>query len=407
MLIAVLVLLAINILFLEQMQIIKVDNVLLEKAFIEMPLSIYKNDPNFIRPLDKDIKTVFSTKENKLFKNGECERWLIKNEAGAYIGRVAVFVMNNYKQSQPTGGLGFFECINNQAAANFIFDEAVVWLKNRGMQAVDGPINFGERNDWWGLLIDGYKEPLYKMNYNPPYYKELFENYGFQIYYNQLCFGLTASKTPWNEKFTRLAEIFERNTDFEIKTIDKNKLDKFAEDFCAIYNPAFAQHGEGKSLDIRVAKKMFATMKIAMDENICWFVYHKGLPIAMWLNLPDLNQIFKKFNGNLGIIQKLLFVYHKKFTPINRFLGIVYGIVPQWQGKGVDAYMIQASKKYVTQTKKYDNFEMQWIGDFNPKMVNLAKSLNTTEVRRLATYRYMIDKSIPFKRMGIVGAAKE
>ena len=59
----------------------------------------------------------------------------------------------------------------------------------RGMEAMDGPINFGERDKFWGLLIDGFHEPLYGMNFHAPYYQKLFENYGFQIYFNQLCYG--------------------------------------------------------------------------------------------------------------------------------------------------------------------------------------------------------------------------
>ena len=49
----------------------------------------------------------------------------------------------------------------------------------KGMEAMDGPINFGERDRWWGLITEGFTPPLYCMNYNPPYYIALFENYGF------------------------------------------------------------------------------------------------------------------------------------------------------------------------------------------------------------------------------------
>jgi hypothetical protein len=46
---------------------------------------------------------------------------------------------------------------------------------------MDGPINFGERDKFWGLLTEGFIEPLFGMNYNFPYYKDLFENYGFKF----------------------------------------------------------------------------------------------------------------------------------------------------------------------------------------------------------------------------------
>lgn len=79
-----------------------------------------------------------------------------------------------------------FEAINDQELADQLFDAARMWLSSRGMEAMDGPINFGPRDSWWGLLVSGYEfQPLYENTYNPPYYKELFENYGFQNYFNQ------------------------------------------------------------------------------------------------------------------------------------------------------------------------------------------------------------------------------
>src|SRR6476469_803916 len=93
-----------------------------KKAFIQVANDIYKCDPNWIQPLDKDINEVFDPEKNKYFKRGECTRWLLMDKSGRYIGRIAAFVNRQYKQEQPTGGIVFFECINDQEAANFMFD---------------------------------------------------------------------------------------------------------------------------------------------------------------------------------------------------------------------------------------------------------------------------------------------
>ncbi|MFM2386337.1 MAG: hypothetical protein RL660_1094 [Bacteroidota bacterium] len=372
------------------------------KAFVEMPVQMYKQDANYIRPLDKDVYEVFNPDKNKLYKTGKCKQWLLQSEDGTNIGRIAAFVNKKYKQAQPTGGMGFFECPNNQEAANLLLDTAKRWLQSEGMEAMDGPINFGERDKFWGVLVSGYDEqPLYGMTYNPPYYKDLLEAYGFQVYFHQLCFGMHKDQTM-DQKFKNLYDKYDADPDFELRTIDKSQLDKYAEDFCTIYNAAFAGHGEGKALDIRMAKGMFASMKAVMDPKICWYVYYKNQPVAMWINLPDLNDYFKYFNGKLGWWQKLQFVYLQKFRKAKRFVGIVYGVHPDWQGKGCDAYMIWASREYVHKVNAYDKFEMQWIGDFNPKMVNLSKNLGASEVRRLSTYRYLFDRTKEFKRMGAV-----
>lgn len=379
------------------MKIEVVNSAPLEKIFFEFPLDLYKGDKNYIRPLDKDIEEVFDKKKNKFFRHGECERWLLKNNEGKYVARLAVFVNKKYAQEQPTGGIGFFECINHQETCNFILDKAKEWLQARGMEAMDGPINFGERDRWWGLLVNGFEEPLYAMNYNPLYYKTLLENYGFKAYFHQLCFGMS-TKTPLSEKMMRWHDHYEKDPNFTVEHIKKNNIDKYANDFTIIYNKAWAKHGGGKTIELKQAKLIFGKMKPIIDEKITWFVYHKGEPIGMWVNIPDLNQYFKHFNGKFGWMQKVHFMYLKLTGACKRFVGVVYGIVPEFQGKGTDAYMIGECGKYVQPSQRYHNYEMQWIGDFNPKMVNLAKNLEAGEVRRLTTYRYLFDRTKEFKR---------
>jgi hypothetical protein len=383
------------------MKIIVVDTELLSKAFKEMPLRIYKHDKNYIRPLNKDIDEVFDQSKNKFFRHGECERWLLQDENEHYIGRLAVFVNKKYPQDQATGGIGFFECDNNQDAANYLFDRAKDWLQARGMEAIDGPINFGERDRWWGLLVNGFDEPLYCMNYNPPYYQALFEAYGFQPYFHQLCFGMDVT-TPLSAKMLKWHDVYANNPDFTVEYIKKDTIFKYAADFCTIYNKAWAKHGGGKTMELKQAKLLFSKMKPVIDEKITWFVYYKNEPIGMWVNIPDLNQYFKHFNGKFGWLQKLHFLYLKMTGACKRFVGVVYGIVPEWQGKGTDAYMIVECGKVVQPTMRYEKYEMQWIGDFNPKMVNLASNLEAHEVRRLTTYRYLFDRSIEFKRHPIL-----
>src|SRR6187401_3049715 len=106
-----------------------------KQAFLQVAVDMYKDDPNWIRPLDKDIEAVFDPKQNKFFRHGKCSRFLLK-EDGKIIGRIAVFVNDktSRKEAQPTGGIGFFECINNQEAANLLFNICWDWLRNRGIE---------------------------------------------------------------------------------------------------------------------------------------------------------------------------------------------------------------------------------------------------------------------------------
>ena len=149
----------------------------LAREFLNLPKRIYKGNRNWVCPLDEDIEKVFDPARNPLFGDGEAIRWLVRNRKNEVVGRIAAFYNREQAaiEEQPTGGCGFFEAINDQEVADLLFDAARMWLASRGMEAMDGPINFGPRDTWWGLLVEGYEfQPLYANPYNPPYYKELF-----------------------------------------------------------------------------------------------------------------------------------------------------------------------------------------------------------------------------------------
>ena len=382
------------------MQLIPVTDRQTAKRFLLMPLHIYKNDSHYIRPLDKDISAVFDPEKNKAFRHGECTRWLLEDDEGKDIGRIAAFVNKKYRNkgdTQKTGGVGFFECINDQLAADMLLDVAKSWLMQRGMEAMDGPINFGERDRWWGMVVEGYKPPIYLMNYNPPYYQQLFENYGFKNFYNQVCWHMKV-QTTLNERFDEMHQHYNSQPDFRAEHIKKSNVDKAAEEFCIVYNKAWAGHEGNKQLNKEVAKKMFKSMKPVMDEKLIWFVYYKNEPIAFWVNLPELNQLFKHFNGRFGLLEKLRFLWLKSQGKNDKFTGIVFGVVPEWHGKGIDYYMIRHGAEVIQNDTGYTELELQWQGDFNPKILNISKHIGATQSRLLTTYRYLFDRSKEFKR---------
>ena len=388
------------------MQIFPVSSSDDETAFYKLPLSIYKNDRNWIQPLNKDVQEVFDAKKNKSFRHGKLERWILKNEDNHIIGRIAAFTNKKYKNKGddvPVGGVGFFECSNDQIAANKLLDTAKEWLQQQGMEAMDGPINFGERDRFWGMVTKGFMEPLYCMNYNPPFYVTLFENYGFQVFYEQVCLSMHP-KTPLDKKMWERHNAIESDKNFSSAHLQKKDLEKYAKDFATVYNKAWAGHGGLKQLAVEQVIIMFKKMKPVMDEKILQYAYYKNEPIAIFINIPDLNQWFKYLQGKFGLIQKLKFLWVKQFTKNKKFTGLVFGVVPEWHGKGVDAYIIGEQAKYVqSAASPYTEYEMQWIGDFNPKMLNIATGLGDVHrSRNLCTYRFLFDRNKEFKRHPIL-----
>ncbi len=388
------------------MKIIEVSSPQEKKEFLNFPVHLYKKEPYWIRPLDKDIESVFDRVKNKTFRHGECVRWILKNESGDVIGRIAAFVNEktlNKGNEQPTGGVGFFECINDKAAAFLLFEQSKSWLQARGVEAMDGPINFGNRDRWWGLLIEGFdQEPNYQCNYNFDYYKDLFEAYGFQVYFYQFTFG----RSVIGEISPRLyekASITAANPDYEFRHIRKNEIPKLPEYILTIYNKAWANRRDIPELTMAQAKLIVKQMKPIMDIRLLYFGFFKGEPVSFFLSLPEINQIFKYVNGRLDWIGKIKFLWHTLRKTNRKAFGILFGVVPEHQGKGLDGAMVLNSKRVLqVEYKRYDYYEMNWIGDFNPKMINVVEQVDANVTKRHATYRKLFDETKPFKRAPIV-----
>ena len=385
------------------MELIEVNRPKLIQAFHQVPKGIYKKDKNYIPHIRQDIDKIFDPKKNKLFRQGgEAIRWILKDEKGNLIGRVAAFVNPKTRNSSPdkmaVGGMGFFECIDDQKAANVLFEACVHWLKERKIELMEGPVNFGERNEYWGLLIENFDAPgNYQMNYNPSYYRRLFESFGFQVYFNQIVY--------WRDMYDELSEKFQKaydtikdDPDYEIKNIRGMDLEQVAKDFQEVYNGAWATHVGFKELKLEVARNIMRSLKPIIDRDIVIFTYYKKRPIAFYVNIPELNEFFKHVNGNMNWWGKLIFLFHRYFKKRKLMTGIVFGVVKEFHGKGIDAAMIKWARLHLVTLNKYEETILTWIGDFNPKMMQVAIGLGGKEWRKLATYRYLFDRNIPFER---------
>ena len=387
------------------MKLFHVNDKKTEKKFINVALNIYSNEKHWIRPLDKDINSVFNNKENKTFRHGKISRWILVSE-NRLIGRIAAFY--NKKKSKNNklliGGCGFFECINDQNAANLLFNKAKEWLINEGYQSMDGPINFGERDKWWGCLAKGFDiEPNYLQNYGKKYYTSLFENYGFKILFKQFTF-LKKIKTPLSKKLQYKADLANRNPNYNFKMLEKRYINKYIEDFMKIYNEAWAKYPGVSSLKLAQAQDIFNQLKPILDEKILWFAYEKKEPIGFFICIPEMNQIFKHVNGKLNLIGKIKTFYHLKIKKsCKKIIGLVFGIVPKHQGKGVDGALIMASSETIQKKLAYTDIELNWIPDFNNAMIRVAQQVQATDEIKPGkihhTYRYNFDTSIPVERI--------
>jgi hypothetical protein len=385
------------------MKITEVNSHRTSKAFHDVARIIYQDDDTWVCPLDKEIESIFEPGMNVFFNHGEATRWLLYNDKNLLIGRVAAFIDRNtaYKQEQPTGGMGFFECINDKQAAFLLFDTAREWLKKKGMEAMDGPINFGETDKYWGLLVDGFTHPSYEIAYNHPYYQDFFESYGFQTYYKQEGFHLDVTK-ELPPRFLKIAKWIAAKPDYSFKHFEWKNADQFSKDFCQVFNTAWVTFKENfKPLETEYIKKTLKKAKAIIDEEFIWIAYNNGEPIAIYLMYPDVNQILKKLNGKLNLASMLKFLYLKKKKTMTRARGVLMGVIPKFQGKGVESGIILNIAGAMARKPHYTEIEFSWVADFNPKMRKIFMAVESVSAKHYITYRYLFDRNKPFKRYPI------
>lgn len=375
-----------------------------EKEFLDVERRINEGDPNWVCPLDQDVQEVFDPRQNSYFEHGEASRWVLKDEKGELIGRIAAFI--DYKSCNndgiPSGGCGFFECIDDQSAADSLFDTARDWLKERDMEAMDGPINFGETDKFWGLLVEGFTQPAYQVAYNPPYYQRLFENYGFKTYFEQEGFTFDLNK-PIPERFWKIAEWVTKRENIHFEHFTWKEKDRFARDFTKVFNVAWEDLKEDfEPLKEEYVHEFLDNGKMVLEPKMIWFAYHEDEPIAIFFMYPDFNQLFKPFNGKLNLWNKLRTLYRLKTKRIDRARGVLMGVVPSWQGRGMESgFIYHLERVFREELTHYKELEFSWVGDFNPPMRKLWLEVGAEPAKRYITYRYLFDRERKFERYPI------
>ncbi len=342
--------------------------------FLNIVQPLYQHESAYIRPLDQDVEKVFDPQKNPFFKHGECIRWILTDSKGKTIGRIAAFINKKkaYQYEQPTGGMGFFECINDQKAAFLLFDTAKDWLAEKGMKAMEGPINFGENDTFWGLLVEGFVPASYGMNYHLPYYHQFFTNYGFETAYEQLTNTIDLT-IPFPARFTKIANWVAGKPGYTFEYFKKSNAEKYIQDLMEIYNDGWQDFENFVPIKIETLRESFKQMEVIMDEKLIWFAYVDGAPASFTVLIPDANQMITDFNGKLGLIQKLKFAY-RRWAGVKRMRAIVMGTKQAYQKHGLESALFIKLGEYVLPKNQYTELELSWVGDFNEKMLAIHEA---------------------------------
>ncbi|WP_353480022.1 GNAT family N-acetyltransferase [Haliscomenobacter sp.] len=377
------------------MTIIEVQNPKDWKLFHRVPHRIYAKDPNWIAPLEGDVQGTFTSGKNHAFDHGEAKVFVLLDEKDRPAGRIAAFIdhRNNQIQPYPLGGIGYFECINEPDYARALFETAETYLREKGMKAIDGPINFGGRDKFWGLLQTGFDPPLFQETYNPPYYNDLFLANAY-IAWEQI---LTMKGCPVDIDLSRLRAVIERiragNNNIQVETYTPAKLEKYADDFTEVYNAAFGHYEHFRPADPEGFKKLMGEVKNIIDPKFLGIAYYEDKPAGFCAFFPDINPYLKFAKGKLNWWKAPLFLLKLKLARQRQAKGTGFGVHPAYKTKGIFAFIVEFMNSDYIQTR-YNNIYLTTVRAHNKEAVSIYMKTGVYIDRVHIGYRKSLDESI-------------
>lgn len=367
------------------------------RRFHRVLRTVYKNNPHYIYPLEKEIESIFDPEKNQAFADGEAKCWVLMSGRKP-VGRIAAFVdhKRNEGQTHRAGGIGFFECIEREECADKLFEVAEQYLKVKGVEMIDAPINFGERDRFWGLLVKGYNlPPLYQENYHPPYYETFFLERGYHPFEQILTYEGDSKDIPF-ERMKNLAERIRARNNVRIEPLNYNKLEPFARDFCTVYNAAFRKFSHFKPLTSARVQKMMLDAKPIADPNIACIAYFDEQPAGFIALYPDVNPFLTHAKGRLTPWNILIFYLKKTFTRTRNAKGMGFGIHPDYQSKGVFALLLD----YLCSPRNvhlYPRMYLATIRAHNHEIRSIYAKMNVEVERVHIAYRKYLNPNIPYE----------
>lgn len=352
------------------------------KKFIELPWKIYKNDPYWVPHLKMERKKILDRTKNPFFKHAEAEYFLAEQN-GEIVGRIAAIKndLHNETHNDKVGFFGFFECINNQDAANELFNSAKEWLKSKGLNVMRGPAN-PSSNDEYGMLVEGFEDsPRILMTYNPPYYIKLCESYGFKKAKDLFAVKLENKKVISSEKLKRVQEIAQKRSGIKIRQLDMKNFNRELEYFKEVYNKTWEPNWGFVPMTDDEINAMAKDLKPLVEPSIILFGEINSKIVGFALVLLDYNFILKQMNGRLFPFGFIKLFTQKKKIKWSRVL--VLGVLPQYQKKGLDSVFYW---EIVNRAHKIgiDLGEASWILEDNEMMLRGAEVMNGVKYK---TYR--------------------
>ena len=312
------------------------------KRFVDLPYRLHARDPLWVPPLRRDVELLLSRNKNPFFEHAEAEYFLAER-AGEVVGRIAAISnrLHNETHGDKVGFFGFFESVDDQAVAGALLEATAEWCRRRGHDVLRGPASFSV-NDECGLLVDGFDTPpTLMMPHNPRSYITLLERAGFAKAKDLLVYqgGSEEAYIPVPERLARGTELIRQRQGITLRPLNMKDFRGDVERIKQLYNSAWQKNWGFIPMTEHEIDHLAEQFKPVVIPDIVPFAEKDGKVIGFGIVLPDLNQVFKTNRGGylLPVLPRLLWAL--KTGKIRRARILLLGILPEFQGKGVDAML--------------------------------------------------------------------
>lgn len=352
--------------------------------FIKFQWKIYQNDPYWVPPLLMDRKKILSKEKNPFYQHADLQMFLAERN-GEIVGRIAAIKndLHNQVHNDKVGFFGFFECINDQDVATKLYDAAAEWLRSKGFDTMRGPAN-PSSNDDWGFLLEGFEDsPRILMPYNPKYYLDLTEKYGFCKAKDLYAWKVSNKKLIQSEKLKRVAELAAKRSGLIVEQLDMKNFRNEVEKFKYVYNKAWALNWGFVPLTEAEIDALAKDLKQLVEPSLVIFARIGNELVGAALVMLDYNAIFKSMNGRLFPFNFIKMFTQKKKIEWARI--ITLGIIPQYQKRGLDAVLYW---EIVQRAERLGIFlgEASWILEDNDMMNRGAEVMNAEIYKKYRLY---------------------
>jgi GNAT superfamily N-acetyltransferase len=307
--------------------------------FMKLPWAIYRDDPSWVPPLLMDLKTALTPGKHPYHEHADVEYFLAWR-AGRPVGRIAATVNRQYVDfhGEKLGFFGFFESIDDRGVAAALLGAAEAWLRARGMERVQGPMNFSTNEEFCspGVLIDGFEiPPQVMMSHTPPYYAGLLEAAGYAKAKDLLAYYLDGPTPP--ERMVRGVERLQKSGGITIRSLDMSDFDNEVARIKEIYNSAWERNWGFVPMTDAEFDHMAKSLKPVVQPALVLIAEVRGEPVGFAIGLPDFNQVLKRINGRLFPFGLLKLLWYKRKIDDCRVLTL--GLKPGFRKMGIDAML--------------------------------------------------------------------